>query len=187
MLANMDSFLSTGHNFYIYVHPKTKRAHFVSWDLNLSLGLFDWVGPVTDLADLSLLRPAVKPNRLIERVLAIPRHREAYLAEVKRMADGPFSQKAVAARIATMRGLITKAEQIAQVPHRPLPPDTSPEVDPELFLARRLESVRAQLAGTSTGYAPYWCKGPFGGPFGRPATRPATRPTTQAATKPENR
>jgi spore coat protein H len=98
MLANMDSFLSTGHNFYVYIHPQTKRAHFVPWDLNLSFGTFDWVGTLKDQADLSLLHPWVQKNRLTERVLAIAKYREAYLAEVKRMTETAFAPAAVAAR-----------------------------------------------------------------------------------------
>jgi hypothetical protein len=184
MLSNLDSFLSTGHNFYIYVHPETKRAYFVSWDLNLSFGTFDWVGTLKDQADLSLVQPYVKPNRLTERLLAIPEQRAAYLAEVKRMAEGPFAPEAVKKRIAAMRQVITKAEQLAQVPHRPLPPKSVAEMDVEVFMARRLESVNAQLAGTHEGFAPYWQKGIFGGPTERrPATRPASRPTTKPAAR----
>src|SRR4051812_22440242 len=86
MLSNMDSFLSTGHNFYLYVHPKTLKAHFVPWDLNLSFGTFDWVGTLSEQADLSLRQPYVKQNRLTERVLSIDRYAAAYRAECARLA-----------------------------------------------------------------------------------------------------
>jgi hypothetical protein len=47
-------------------------------------------------------------------------------------------------------------------------------------MARRLESVAGQLAGTREGFAPYWQKGIFGGRMERrAATRPATGPTTK--------
>jgi hypothetical protein len=185
LLGNMDSFLSTGHNFYVYVHPQTKRAHFLPWDLNLSLGTFDWVGTLKEQADLSLLHPYVKPNRLTERVLAIPRHRAAYLAEARRAADLVLSADAVKSRTATIKGVVAKAHELAQVPPRSLPPTAAPEADPETFLTRRRESVAAQLAGTSQGYAPYWQKMMFGGRAPRPATRPTTLPATAPA--PEKR
>ncbi|HUR44728.1 MAG TPA: CotH kinase family protein, partial [Candidatus Saccharimonadales bacterium] len=37
-LINFDSFLSTGHNYYLYVNPGDHRIHFIPWDMNMCLG-----------------------------------------------------------------------------------------------------------------------------------------------------
>jgi spore coat protein H len=184
ILGNMDSFLSTGHNFYMYVHPRTLKIHFIPWDLNLSFGTFDWVGSIRDQADLSLMHPYVQKNRLTERVLKIDRFAKAYRDEIRRMTQTSFVTGRVVGQIKAMEAVIAKAETLANVPHRPLPAKMAPEGDLKVFVARRFESVAGQLAGTREGYAPYWQGGPFGMFNRKPATRPATtRPTTRPQEK----
>ncbi|HEY7119842.1 MAG TPA: CotH kinase family protein [Tepidisphaeraceae bacterium] len=171
LLANMDSFLTTGHNFYLYVHPDTLKIHFIPWDLNLSLGTFDWPGTLAEQANLSVLQPYIKANHLIERVLAVPAYERAYLAEVDRLTRTSFTPRAMGGRVEMMRSVIARAEKQANVPHKPLPARAGPELDPTVFIAKRYESVRGQLSGTREGFLPYWERGFFG--VGKP---PTTRP-----------
>jgi spore coat protein H len=192
LLGNMDSFLSTGHNFYIYIHPKTLKAHFIPWDLNLSFGTFDWVGTIGEQAQLSLTQPYVRPNRLTERLLSIDRYAQAYRAEVARIAKTCMTAEHVRPRIKAFEEVIARAERLANVAHKPLPASRPAEFELGNFLAARARSVEAQLAGTDEGYAPYWQKGMFGGHAPRPAAAaaaathpaPTTRPTT---TKPSEK
>ena len=37
-LANHDSLLQNGQNFYTYLHPQTNRMHFIAWDQDFSFG-----------------------------------------------------------------------------------------------------------------------------------------------------
>ena len=180
MLANMDSFLSTGHNFYLYIHPDTLKIHFMPWDLNLSFGTFDWVGSTPDQTDLSLRQPYVKPNHLTERVLSIDRYAKAYREETRRIARECLTGDRLNQQIAAMEAVIARAEKQAGVPHKALPPGRPAEIDLKTFMAKRVESVRTQLAQTNEGYTPHWTKGIFGG-FQEPATKPATKPTTRPA------
>jgi hypothetical protein len=187
LLANMDSFLSTGHNFYLYVHPDTLKVHFIPWDLNLSLGTFDWVGPIREQADLSLWQPHVMASRLTERVLAVPAYERAYVEILQRLTRTTFTAEHLGQQIAMLVGVTARAEKLAGVPHKPLPKTAPKELDPRVFLERRLESVRAQLAGTHEGYLPYWQKGFFG--VGKPPPRGAAeeRAMARAATRPATR
>lgn len=179
MLANMDSILSTGHNFYLYVHPDTLKIYFIPWDLNLSFGGFDWVGSTPEQTDLSLMQPCVKPNHLIERVLKIERFARAYREEARRINQACLNPKRMNQRLADMEALIAKAEKQANVPHKPLPKGHIAELDIKVFNTRRFDAINAQLDQGREGYAPYWSKGIFGGFDKRPpkaATKPATRP-----------
>ena len=178
LLGNMDSFLSTGHNFYLYIHPETLRAHFIPWDLNLSFGTFDWVGTIGEQAQLSLEQPYVKPNRLTERLLGIDRYAEAYRAEVARIARTRMTPAHVGPQIKGFEEVIAKAERIAGVGHKPLPASRPAEFELGKFFAARVRSVEGQLAGTEPGYIPYWQRGMFGGRGVRPATKPTTKPAT---------
>jgi len=170
-IANMDSFLSTGHNFYLYIHPDTLKAHFIPWDLNLAFGGFDWVGTIEEQADLSLNHPWVNPNRLTERLLKIDRYAKAYRAEYQRLTESCLSPANVRSRLTAAKDVITKAEKLANVPHRPLPPTLPKDYDLPTFLTHRLGSIQSQLAGKSEGYEPYWQKGFIGGRVKRPATQ----------------
>lgn len=182
LLGNMDSFLSTGHNFYLYIHPKTLKAYFIPWDLNLSFGTFDWVGTIGEQAQLSLEQPFVKPNRLTERLLSIDRYAEAYRAEVARIAKSCMTPEHVGPQIKGFEAVIAQAERIAKVGHKPLPASRPAEFELGNFFAARVRSVEGQLAGTAPGYIPYWQRGMFGGRGLRPAA--TTKPATRAATKP---
>ena len=38
-VISFDSFLSTGHNYYMYVNPADGLIYFVPWDLNMTFGV----------------------------------------------------------------------------------------------------------------------------------------------------
>jgi hypothetical protein len=204
LLANMDSFLSTGHNFFMYVHPQTLKVHFVPWDLNLSLGGFDWVGNAQEQVELSLRRPYVGKNLLIERVLKIPRFEARYRELTRQIVTDVFNAKRLnaqmdhfekvieAARERALGGTTRPATGPASKPAAvgnlaaqpswwlPQPPDVRD------FTNKRAAAVEALLAGQRAGYEPGWVKGPFGGRAQRkPATRRATTgPATTSTSKP---
>src|SRR5262249_13496586 len=69
VLANMDSFLALGHNYYMHVHPDTKKIVFIPWDLNLSFGGLMFANADQQM-DMSIQKPYAMPNRLVDRVLA---------------------------------------------------------------------------------------------------------------------
>ncbi len=182
MLANMDSFLSTGHNFYLYMDPDTQRLHFIPWDLNLSFGTFDWVGSTRDQTDLSLRQPYVKPNRLTERVMSIDRYATAYREETARISKTVLTTERMNKRIAEFEAVVAQAEKVAGVPHHAPTTNRTPEWDLRIFLEKRVTSVNEQVAGTSDGYAPHWSKGIFAlGGKEKATTRPATRPVNKKA------
>lgn len=70
LLANVDSFLGNGHNYYLFIDSKSQHAHFIPWDLNESFGMHPVSGPSSDQMTFSILRPNADPNRLVERILA---------------------------------------------------------------------------------------------------------------------
>jgi hypothetical protein len=126
-------------------------------------------------------------SRLTERVLAVPAYERAYVEILNRLTRTTFTAEHLDRQIATLEGVTARAEKLAGVPHKPLPKTAPKELDPRVFLERRLESVRAQLAGTHEGYLPYWQKGFFG--VGKPPPRSAAeeRAMARAATRPTTR
>jgi hypothetical protein len=82
VLANYDSFMGNGHNYYLFQPTEGGKAVFIPWDLNEAFGGHPMAGPRQLQAELSALRPQASPNRLIERVLANPGWAAAYRLEV---------------------------------------------------------------------------------------------------------
>lgn len=89
ILANQDSFLSAGHNFYIYLRPPTHQIEWIPWDLNLAFAN----------TDLSIERPHHRANRLIERMLAIKEFRDRYRKHVEEILAAAFQPAKFQARI----------------------------------------------------------------------------------------
>ena len=93
MLSNLDSFLTMGHNFYIYLNPVNDKFIFLPWDMDLSLAGFPMGGTTEQQMDLSLAHPYAGQNKLVDRLLAIHAVNEKYQAVLKDLAAGAFSKE----------------------------------------------------------------------------------------------
>jgi hypothetical protein len=82
VLANYDSFVGNGHNYYFFQPAGSGKAVFIPWDLNEAFGGHPVAGPRPIQAEFSVLRPQGSPNRLLDRVLANPKWFAAYRQEV---------------------------------------------------------------------------------------------------------
>src|SRR5262249_20838006 len=91
VLASLDGFIGMGHNYYLYLSPKTQKFVFIPWDLDLAFGAFPIYGSPTQLLDLSVEHPHVGQNKLIDRLLAMSAWKTAYRDEVKRINNEFFT------------------------------------------------------------------------------------------------
>ena len=159
LLANLDSFLSTGHNFYMYLNPADQKIHWVPWDLNLSFGSFSWVGSGRDLATLSIAQPYTMPNRLLERLMAMEPFDKAYRAHLRQFLTTFYTVDKLFARIDSLDAVFQQADEAASATGKQGSPTTRPGTTPRLrvpdlktFIADRIDSVNAQLDGKAEGY-----------------------------------
>jgi hypothetical protein len=98
--SNLDSLLLSGHNFYIHVpHKPAQRIQFIPWDLNESFGGFGMGNPPEMQFELSITHPYAGENRLIERLLALPRFNQRYKKIITELTTGPFAIETMNARI----------------------------------------------------------------------------------------
>ena len=81
-LANSDSLLQNGQNFYTYLHPKTDKMHFIAWDQDFSFGNGRNNGMTWSI------NSGWGANRFLSRMSRVEAVRSRYLA---RMAD--FSER----------------------------------------------------------------------------------------------
>lgn len=149
LLANLDSFLGNGHNYYLFLPHDDGRARFIPWDLNEAFGGHPMAGPPVFQADLAILRPAAGRNRLVERFLSSRRGAELYRAEIGRLRSGP----------ASLERLLQDVDEVAGV--------LEPAVAGESSIARR-QFDWAVLGRTHRADVPEGRPGPGGESFRRP-------------------
>ena len=160
LLSNLDSFLGGTQNYYAYIEPKTSRFQLLPWDLDHSFGAFILVGTPETRRDLSIHKPHWGWNRLIERMLAIPRYEQAYHDHLSNYLDTIFAEEKLRAQISEAASFLRPL--IAETPrgHRALKrfeavvDDAPSGREPHalnLFVTKRRQSIEEQLAGLSEG------------------------------------
>lgn len=156
-LTNLDSFVGTGHNYYLYLHPATNKFVFIPWDMDHSLGGFGMAGTPEQLMEWSIRKPYLGDNRLIQRVLAMPGNDAAFRAELQKLLDGPLRPETL---MAIVRETTTAIRPVLdEETHAGTggmfgfgfgrfmskPPDVA------AFIQKRSASIADQLAGKSQG------------------------------------
>ncbi len=164
-VANSDSFFVLGHNFCLYLHPETNRLNFIPWDLDRAFANFPILGSNKQQMNLSFSHPYPGPHRLTDRVLKVPGVQAKYEALLKELAAVCFDKtrllKAVEAADRAVSDHLAKDLKSAAArkeggPGAPGGPPAIFGTPPALktFMAKRTESLAAQIAGTSKGHLP---------------------------------
>jgi len=158
LLCNLDSFLGSTQNHYIYLDPQSNKFQILPWDMDHSFGAFPFAGTPQSRRDLSIDHPGGKKNTLIERVLKIPRYKEAYHEYLETYLDTIFAEEKVHQQISEvadfLRPLISLNGAKAPASFEKVVADAPSKGEPHVmkyFVSKRHESVRRQLDGRSTG------------------------------------
>ena len=178
VLVNQDSYLGMGKNYYVYLDPGSNRLNWLPWDLDLSMAGYFFCGTAAQRIHLSVDQPSSIADRLIRRVLAVPKFRERYHELMKKFLVTCFQRDRVFARIDELADIIreavkeenstSSAEFYYSIDGRTASAGAAniePKrrwmlIEPGLksFVAKRIESVEAQLAGKDgglrTGFGP---------------------------------
>lgn len=185
-LSTMDSILGVGQNFYVYLHPKTRRFQFIPWDLDHSFGQFGMVGTQEQREHLNIHKPWDGEIRFLDRMFRVPEFKQRYLARLREFSQTIFEPGRIHAQVDQLAAVLRPAiedespemaRRFDQVMSgRPPEPSTMPEFGPpgafgqatkpiKPFVVARAKSVNDQLAGTAEGMQAMR-GGPFGGPGG---------------------
>ena len=183
LLSNLDSPLMTGHNYYLYLHPKIQKFLWLPWDLNEAFGAFAPGGSASAQMNLSLDQPFTPENRLATRVLQTPGVKERYHEILRGLLATDFNTArlfpVIDAMAATIRASLTgdgmvslpqfeaalgdlsqpavkTAGTAGRADFRRGRPDAPEGLRPPLkaFISQRSAAARFQLEGKASGYAP---------------------------------
>jgi len=145
-LSTLDSILTLGQNYVMYLHPKTDRFQFVPWDLDHSFGNFPMQGSQEQREQLSVQKPWSGQNRFFERVFAVPAFKEAYLARIKEFQGSIFQPDRLARQVDEL-GTLLRAS-VSEESHE------------------KLERFDQVVAGKAVANNPFGGPGGLGGPGG---------------------
>jgi len=87
-LSDLDGILGPGQNFYLFLHPKTHKFHFIAWDQDHSFGQMR--GSQEDRERLSIDHPWQGNNPFLERVFKVDAFKKAYLAHLREFSETLF-------------------------------------------------------------------------------------------------
>lgn len=99
ILSNVDSFIGNGHNYYLFLDARTRRSHFITWDVNEAFGMHPVSGPSGLQLRHSVLQPTGDPNQLIDRFLDDPALGLRYRAHCAALLTNVFAPAQLAADI----------------------------------------------------------------------------------------
>ncbi|MBN9521181.1 CotH kinase family protein [bacterium] len=158
-VANTDN-LFFGHNYCLYLNPRTSRLHVIPWDLDRAFANFPVLGSNRQQMDLSLTHPYSGAHRLTDRLLAIPEVGVQYQKLLKELSATAFAKDRLLARLAEAEAAVKaplERDQRAAVARKEPPGaslmfGTPPAL--KTFIEKRTASVAAQVAGVSKGYVP---------------------------------
>lgn len=108
-LSTLDSILTLGQNYVVYLHPKTDKFQFVPWDLDHSFGNFGMQGSQDEREQLSIRKPWSGENRFFERVMGVPVVKDAYLARLKEFQGTIFQPERLAKQVDEVAKVIRDA------------------------------------------------------------------------------
>jgi spore coat protein H len=152
-VSNPDSFFILGHNYYLYLHPKSGRFHFIPWDLDRAFANLPIIGTHDQQMNLSLVHPYAGTHRLTERLLATPGVADQYESLLKELAKTAFSKerllKELDAAEGAIKDLLARDAKAGRDRKDGAPTGFGSGKPPELrvFAEKRTASVAAQLAG----------------------------------------
>lgn len=108
IFANLDSYIGSGHNYYVYHDSLTNKFNWITWDVNEAFGNFNQGMSVTQLENLSVSYTGGGPNNrpLCNKILADVNLKNNYLNEVCYLTGFHFLQSYWFPRIDSIAAVI---------------------------------------------------------------------------------
>ena len=193
LLSNLDNFLFTGHNYFIYLNPKSDRFIVMPWDLNLAFANFTSAGTIEQLVHLSMTRPHSGEMKLIDRLLAMPKYDQFYRETLQRGMKEIIAPEKIFPRIDALESLVVQADAAADaawiakhtpagttrpatIPKRPVTTlmgwQGRPAITLKDFITQRIASLNEQFAGETDGFSMAYRPSPVPPPGGLKAAPP---------------
>ena len=166
-LTDVDGILGPGQNYYVYLHPKTRKFMFIPWDQDQSFGQFPR-GSQEQRDNLSIRKPWSGENVFLDKVFRVEHFQELYLAKLREFNDTLFQPARIARQVEELADAIRDSlreestERLTDLDNtlagKPVTTSVGPGFNATVksintFVAARNTSVQDQLDGKSAGQA----------------------------------
>jgi spore coat protein CotH len=166
-LTDLDGILGPGQNYYVYLHPETRKFHFIPWDQDQTFGQFPR-GNHEQRETLSITKPWMGINRLFERIFKVEVFATKYRAMLKEFNESTLRPERLALQVDELAAILKApiaeesearlAEFDKAVAGEMMSLEMGPgfrepvQVKPmKLFVGPRWKSIEDQIAGRSPG------------------------------------
>lgn len=108
MFVNLDSYIGSGHNYFIYHDTLSDKFEWVSWDANESFGNFNMGLTNTQLKNLSMFHVSMpSSNRpLVQKMLTVPTYKNTLVDVFCQWLQYDFSNAALDSKIDSLANAI---------------------------------------------------------------------------------
>lgn len=181
-LSSMDSILGVGQNYYVYLHPESRKLQFIPWDHDHSFGQFGMGGAEQP----PIHQPWQGENPFLNRVFKVEKFKKRYLEVMEEFSKTIFQPERFHRQVDELAGAIRTAVQeeseellgrfdraVAGEPSPSAPPAGRPTKSIKTFVGNRTQAIADQLEGkpireTETPGSGFGRRGGPGGPPGGP-------------------
>ncbi len=152
LLGMPDDYRAMANNYYLYFPLQGRKASFIPYDYDHGLGggwkpydtanvgIFD----VPNLNAQFMRQPEENfPHPLVDKVLAIPEYREAYVRYFEEQVAGPFSYEAYRAFYAQAKGLLKDFDYLGMDGKGPMAAKDSEKAWIDARIKRTRKDIRA--------------------------------------------
>lgn len=185
-LCDLDGILGVGQNYYLWLHPQTRKFQFIAWDQDQTFGQFTRGSTSTQRENLSLARPWSGNNRFLERVFQVEAFQKAYRARLQEFNDSILKPARLSQQVEELAAVLRvpvaeeSLEKLAELNRAAAGEEVTTYIGPvffggqlvkpiKTFAVARAQSISDQLAGKSPGQV---LNSGFGGPGSRPGPGP---------------
>ncbi|MHA3773419.1 CotH kinase family protein [Verrucomicrobiota bacterium sgz303538] len=109
-LTDLDGILGPGQNFYLHLHPKTRKFTFIAWDQDHSFGHFAR-GTEAQRENMSIHKPWQGENRFLERVFKVEAFKKPYLERLEEFSKTLFRPERFQKQVDEIASIIRPAVQ----------------------------------------------------------------------------
>lgn len=106
IFVNLDSYIFSSHNYYIYEDPSSHVFDFLPWDLNESFGTFPPSLPIKKVEFPTIDTKAPNRNPLLKKMMSINTYKQIYYAHYRTILNEYFNTDSIMSFINIAKPLI---------------------------------------------------------------------------------
>lgn len=108
MFVNLDSYIGSGHNYFIYHDTLSNKFEWVAWDVNESFGNFNMGLTTTQLKNLSMFHVSTPSSSrpLVQKMLTVPAYKNTLIDVICQWVQYDFSNAALDTKIDSLANAI---------------------------------------------------------------------------------